>query len=100
MIDMNDNEYTWPPGDVPGVDLAQLAAAAPAPRVVWLALRVSMEMEVLGVFSTGAAADAACKQPNDVYGPIEMDVMATGPWIGAYYPRAAVQSILPDLVAD
>lgn len=25
LIDFDDNEYVWPPGDVPGVDPAQLA---------------------------------------------------------------------------
>lgn len=86
MIDLDDNEYGWPPGEVPGVDAAQLAGAVPAPRIVWLALRVAIAIEVIGVFSTQASAIAACSYPHDVVGPVELDARHTGHWAGAYYP--------------
>jgi len=56
-------------------------------NIVWLVLRMSSQIEVNGVFSTEEKALAACEQPNDLVGPLELDaIQETKPWVGAYYP--------------
>ena len=55
--------------------------------IVWLVLRMGSQIEVQGVFSTKERAVASCEQPNDVVGPLRLDVVQeTKPWEGAYYP--------------
>jgi hypothetical protein len=47
--------------------------------------------EVLGVFDTPEAADAACTEPLHFYGPFELNKRLadeTEDWPGCTYPRA------------
>lgn len=60
--------------------------------IFWLAWRNAEPFEILGLFSTEAAARAQCTRPSDGIGPLALDV-ALGdeplPWEGAYYPVVA-----------
>ena len=58
---------------------------------VWLALRVGVRVEILGVFERESDAVAACTQRNDCIGPLALNEIAPelhSRWAGAYYPLA------------
>lgn len=59
--------------------------------VVWLVMRMSNPIEILGLCSTQGAAIERCSQPHDVIGPLEVDAPipdAPTQWPGAFYPLA------------
>lgn len=61
--------------------------------IVWLALRMSERVEVLGIFITEDEAKAACSRHEDVIGPVPFGVvLLTENWPGAYYPIAQRQA--------
>lgn len=63
-------------------------------KVVWLALRMPQELEILGVFETEADAAAVATKRRDVIGPLPMGVaFPDAPWEGAYYPLASWKSV-------
>ena len=56
---------------------------------LWLVLRMTNPVEVMGVFSDHQLAEHACTHPWDCIGPLELDVKCPNraePWPGAYYP--------------
>lgn len=63
---------------------------------VWLALRVGVPVEILGVFERESDAVAACVQRNDCIGPLALNEIAPklpSRWAGAYYPLAEKERV-------
>lgn len=61
-------------------------------KIVWVAGRLceGTDWELIGVFETEDAANAACSRRSDFIGPTTLNEVLGGepqPWPGAYYPR-------------
>ena len=72
--------------------MAELIQDSESP--IWLVLRLTTPVEILGIFASQSAAVSQCTEPHDLVGPLHIDEILPidkTEWPGAFYPVAKAE---------